>query len=545
MPGSSDDELVTLLRQGRSFSGRERHCGFLNTGGGRRFADVSEVSGLSLPEDGTGVAFCDWDQDGDLDLWMSNRSGPQVRFFRNEAKWPGRSVRLLLEGTECNRDAIGARVTVVPTTGKPVTKTLRAGEGYLSQSSKWLHFGFGENEVKSVTVRWPGGDEEEFSGVKSGEAYRLKEGEGRAESYSNPGAEPVPVMPEDLSESGRTNGIVLGIPLPLPLLEYESNAGESVELFDQPLRKKRGLLVNLWSAECEACLEELSEFADARRQFEAAGLGVIVLNVDGLEGGKGASMKAAGKLNEIRFPFSSGNATEPLVRFLQLTNDELLVAQRPLPVPTSFLIDENWRLVAIYKGKVLPEQAILQMDRLALPFDERRKGTLPFEGRWQFAPKNFVMLNFADRLFQRGFFQEGRDLVTRYARFLEPQPLFPGVLSNAGLRCVEAGRNQEAREYFQRALKLDPRRINALHGMAKLLANNLILQDHDQALKFAQRAAELGDFQNAEVLYTLAICLKNLDRQDEAEAMVNRALSLPGSERDQALKRRLEELQGP
>jgi tetratricopeptide (TPR) repeat protein len=233
------------------------------------------------------------------------------------------------------------------------------------------------------------------------------------------------------------------------------------------------------------------------------------------------------------------------VRFLQLTNDELLVAQRPLPVPTSFLIDENWRLVAIYKGKVLPEQAILQMDRLALPFDERRKGTLPFEGRWQFAPKNFVMLNFADRLFQRGFFQEGRDLVTRYARFLEPQPLFPGVLSNAGLRCVEAGRNQEAREYFQRALKLDPRRINALHGMAKLLANNLILQDHDQALKFAQRAAELGDFQNAEVLYTLAICLKNLDRQDEAEAMVNRALSLPGSERDQALKRRLEELQGP
>lgn len=226
-------------------------------------------------------------------------------------------------------------------------------------------------------------------------------------------------------------------------------------------------------------------------------------------------------------------------------NDELLVAQRPVPVPTSFLIDENWRLVAIYKGKVSPEVALAELDRLALPFEERRIGTLPFPGRWNFAPKNFVMLNFADRLFQRGFFEEGRDLVTRYARFMEPQPLFPGVLSNAGLRCVEAGRNQEAREYFQRALKLDPRRITALHGMSKLLSDNLILQNHDKALEFAQRAAELGDFQNPEVLCTLAICLKNLDRQNEAEAMAKRALSLPGSELDQALKRRLEELQGP
>lgn len=533
---------MTLLRQGRSFSGRERHCGFLNTGGGRRFADISEVSGLSLPEDGTGVAFCDWDQDGDLDLWMSNRSGPQVRFFRNEAKWPGRSLRLLLEGTKCNRDAIGARVTVMAMSGKPVTKTLRAGEGYLSQSSKWLHFGFGENEVKSVTVRWPGGDEEEFSGLKSGEAYRLKEGEGRAVSFSNPGVEPVSVIPEDLPESGRTNGIVLGIPLPLPLLKYESNAGESVELFDQPLGKRRGLLVNLWSAECEACLEELSELADARRQFEAAGLGVIVLNVDGLEGGKKASREAARRLNGMRFPFFSGNATESLVRFLQLTNDELLVAQRPLPVPTSFLIDQNWRLVAIYKGKVLPEQAISEMERLALPFEERRKGTLPFEGRWHFAPKNFVMLNFADRLFQRGFFEEGRDLVTRYARFMEPQPLFPGVLSNAGIRCLDAGRAHEAREYFQKALSLDPNRVMALHGLARVLSENLILEDQTEALKFARRAAEAGNFGNARVLSTLVQCLQANGEEQEAMTVLERALALPEARKNADLRDRLNAL---
>ncbi|MEJ6717708.1 MAG: ASPIC/UnbV domain-containing protein [Akkermansiaceae bacterium] len=536
---------MTLLRQGRSFSGRERHCGFLNTGGGRRFADISDVSGLNLPEDGTGVAFCDWDHDGDLDLWMSNRSGPQVRFFQNEAKWAGESVRVLLEGTECSRDAIGARVMVTPTKGKAVTKTLRAGEGYLSQSSKWLHFGLGEGEVKSVVVRWPGGAEEKFSGVKEGSAFHLKQGDGLAEEWAIPGKVPLPLKPDGFPELVSSAAIVLGIPLPLPALEYETNSGELAELFDQTLRGKRGLLVNLWSSWCEPCLDELSEFTDAKSRLDAGGLGVLALNVDGIEGGEDAVMSAQKELRELRFPFHSGRATASLIRFLQLTNDELLVAQRPLPVPTSFLIDHNWRLVAIYKGKVSPEVALTELDRLALPFEERRNGALPFQGRWNSPPKNFVMLNFADRLFQRGFFEEGRDLVTRYARFMEPQPLFPGVLSNAGLRCVEAGRNQEAREYFQSALKLDPRRITALHGLAKLLSENPILQNHEEALKFAQRAAELGDFQNPEMLCTLAICLKNVNRENEAEAMISRALALPGLEKNQVLKGRLEELEGP
>ncbi|MDG1149835.1 MAG: ASPIC/UnbV domain-containing protein [Akkermansiaceae bacterium] len=537
---------MTLLRQGRSFSGRERHCGFLNTGGAHRFADVSDVSGLSLPEDGTGVAFCDWDHDGKLDLWMSNRSGPQVRFFRNRAAWSGRSIRILLEGTHCNRDGIGARVTVVPSTGKAVTKTLRAGEGYLSQSSKWLHFGIGGGEVEEVLVRWPGGNAEAFSGVRSGGAFQLKQGEGISKNWSPPGE--IAEFPGPVAQAANEDdftSIVLGIPLPLPNLEFETDAGELAMLFGEPLSGNRGLLVNLWSGWCQPCVEELAEFTASQVQFESGGLGVIALNVDGLEGGEESSRQAREKLRELRFPFLSGRAPAGLIKFLQLTNDELLVAQRPLPVPTSFLIDQNWRLVAVYKGKVSAETALRELDRLALPFEERRSGTLPFPGRWNDAPRNFVMLNFASRLFQRGHFEEGIDLLTRYARFLEPQPLFPGVLEMSGMRCAEAGRNQEARELFQRALKLDPRRIEALHGLAELFSGNLIMRNFEEGLKYARRAAELGDYSNPKVLLTLAVCLKNVNRNGEAEGVVRQAMALPGVVGDKALRKRFEKLLGP
>ena len=48
-------ELYRLQAKGRSFSGYERHCAYLNTGGGR-FANISATSGLDFSDDGRGVA---------------------------------------------------------------------------------------------------------------------------------------------------------------------------------------------------------------------------------------------------------------------------------------------------------------------------------------------------------------------------------------------------------------------------------------------------------------------------------------------------------
>ena len=69
------------------------------------------------------------------------------------------------------------RLVFADPTAPILQKTLAAGTGYLSQSSKWLHFGLrGDEQIESVFVRWPNGREEKFEGVNAGSRYRITEG---------------------------------------------------------------------------------------------------------------------------------------------------------------------------------------------------------------------------------------------------------------------------------------------------------------------------------------------------------------------------------
>ena len=173
----ADNALIQMMHQGRSFSGRERHCFFLNTqapsGADVWFANVSAVSGLDFADDGRAVAIVDWDGDGDLDLWITNRTAPRVRLLRNQGGRSGRFVAFRLRGTSCNRDAIGARLTLSLKDGTNLVKTLHAGDGFLAGSSKWVHFGLGDqHEIENLEVRWPGKEAENFAGIGAGRFYR-------------------------------------------------------------------------------------------------------------------------------------------------------------------------------------------------------------------------------------------------------------------------------------------------------------------------------------------------------------------------------------
>jgi hypothetical protein len=253
--------LHGLVASGRSFSGHERHTCFLNTGGAR-FANISGVSGLDYPDDGRGVAVTDWDLDGDQDLWIVNRNGPQVRFLRNDAPTDHAflALRLVGNGTTSNRDAIGARVEVFRVQGsgfsshssdagenelgvrtsnrkseignRKLIKTLRAGEGYLAQSSKWLHFGLGRSAgVERVVVRWPGGEAETFRGLEPNRRYRLVQGSGLPEPWVAPSREialraSTLVAPRS-SSPGRH---IVSTRLPTPAFDYETFDGESRQI---------------------------------------------------------------------------------------------------------------------------------------------------------------------------------------------------------------------------------------------------------------------------------------------------------------------------
>ena len=154
-----------------SEAGRQPNVFYVRRGG--RYYDFSGVSGLDFAEDSRAFAVTDLDGDGNLDLLLKSRLGPQVRVFRNQCGVGRKSLAICLRGVKSNRDGIGARVEV---DGR--VKFLQAGSGYLSQHTKQLHFGLGDpDRAASVRVWWPSGLRQEFRDLPSGFLYEIEEGE--------------------------------------------------------------------------------------------------------------------------------------------------------------------------------------------------------------------------------------------------------------------------------------------------------------------------------------------------------------------------------
>jgi hypothetical protein len=123
-----------------------------------------------------GTAFADYDNDGDLDLLVTNLNTP-CNLLRNDGGNQGAWLILKLVGTRSNRDAIGARVKVVAG-NTTQTREVRSGSSYLSQSDMRLHFGLGKyKQVERVEIRWPSGLEERLEGIGANQILTLVEGE--------------------------------------------------------------------------------------------------------------------------------------------------------------------------------------------------------------------------------------------------------------------------------------------------------------------------------------------------------------------------------
>jgi hypothetical protein len=147
-------ERLPLRQPRRRRLNDERNHLFWNLGDGK-FVDVGYLTGSNRIEDGRGVAVADFDRDGRLDLLLQNLEKPAVLLMgRGET---GAWLQVQLEGTQSNRDAIGAVVTV-ESEGRKQIRQVAAGSGFLSTSSRVLHFGLGDSErIDSIEVRWPSG----------------------------------------------------------------------------------------------------------------------------------------------------------------------------------------------------------------------------------------------------------------------------------------------------------------------------------------------------------------------------------------------------
>jgi len=447
-----------LIRSGGSWSGRERDVCFRNAGDGT-FVDTSYVTGLDSAGDGRGFVALDIDGDGALDIVEASRTAPRVRVLRNQAP-EGPVLVVELRGARMP-DSIGASALLTTSRGRKLLRHVDAGSGYLTQSSRRLHFALDNGETPvSLEVRWPGGASQSLTDVPARGFVRLNEGEREFVPIVAPSALPRVKQPNE-----KAAPVWLTEPVPAPVLS------------GMRLRPQK-TLVNFWASWCPPCREEMKEWAASSSRFAQAGVRVVVVSAD------------EDRAQRPEAPFAVVLPTADELAAWNLFHRHLFDYRRDLALPTSFLLDERGRVVKVYHG--VTSAATIAADA-AVPVGAR--ASLPFAGRWlgERPKRNYVEL--ATALAEGGLAKESaryfelalalgtpsREARTNYAGVLiesgdlaKAESLLtgqsdPDTLANLGLLRLRQARYRDAAAAFEKVLAASPDDAMALHGLGSAL----------------------------------------------------------------------------
>jgi hypothetical protein len=148
------------------------------------FADASARGGPYFRRDelSRGGCIADFDNDGWLDVLVTNTGAAPV-LLRNRGRSGHHWIVLAVRGTRGNRDGLGARVTLEGG-GRSRRRTVHAPSGYVSQGDPRLHFGLGDATRAEVEIRWPSGRVQRLRDVAADQILRV--GEPGAEAHAAP-----------------------------------------------------------------------------------------------------------------------------------------------------------------------------------------------------------------------------------------------------------------------------------------------------------------------------------------------------------------------
>ncbi len=451
-----------LIRSDGSWSGRERNVCYSNAGDGT-FGDDSFLSGLDFNQDGRSFVPLDIDSDGDLDLIAKFRNGQQVRVLRNELG--GRSLRVRLEG-----QAVGARA-LLKTNRRTLRRDVSAGSGFLSQPGRTLHFGLEEGETPdSLSIRWPGGDEQVVSPLPKAGLVSIAKGGSKADA--------TPLIVEKLEATSATSAAVertgtwLLEPVPAPDFQLEGLNGAT------SLTELKGgkSIVNFWATWCPPCREELADFAEHTADFERAGITPVAISVD--DPAHRDKVKAFVAEHGLGFPVAF--ADDETVQVYTILNQHLFDRRTELAVPTTFLLDEQGRIVKVYRGGA-SAKVILRDARVG-------KGpALPFSyGTWHSTTPGRDYVEMASVMAERG--------LSRHARaYFEAQLAgggsSPQLGNNLAALLIDEGKLDEAEALLRQSIVSAPKEPGARVNLGNVLLRKGDLGGARQALLAALELA--------------------------------------------------------
>jgi len=331
------DQSSLMNQEGFSFSGYERDPLYMNlqSEGKKKFMDISGVSGIDSISDGRGGVFADFDNDGDLDVFMTTIQGQSHLLFRNNVGQENNFLRVMLEGDKkTGRNAFSSIVRVVTSAGT-LTKIKDGGSGFISEHDPRLLFGLGSDaKAQSIEVTWSNGEVEKFKGdARANQTVLLRKGAGRIEAVNVKSAQ----LPDPLTRSEAfARNLKIAVGKSLPDVKLKSTGGDTTSLKSQ-LRTGRRTLFNIWATWCVPCAQEMPELERLRPSLARGGIDLIGLNVDAEPD---ADIRGFLRENPVRYKVLVGGV--PLIESFYATDQ--------LSVPLSVLVDERGIVTEIIPG---------------------------------------------------------------------------------------------------------------------------------------------------------------------------------------------------
>jgi len=326
------DHMRLIFSEGLSFSGFERDRLFLNLEG-HKFKDISGVSGIDSILDGRAAVLADFDNDGDLDVFLTTIQGEGHLLFRNNVGQNNNFVRIALEGTASGKDAFGAIVRLKTSHGI-LTRVKSGGSGFLAQHDPRLLFGLGTKEgAEWIEVAWPSGKVQRLGSVEAGASLKIVEGSDNRQIV----AEKSTRLPDPLSrEEGLWRKLKIKKGSGFPHLELRP-VQEDEKAGDFALREGVSYFLNLWATWCGPCRMEMPELQKLLPEFKAKRIQLVGISLD----------KDVGPPEVKEFAEKLG-VSYPLYMIDEKSMGEIFGEE--VFIPLSIFIDEEGRVVEVFSG---------------------------------------------------------------------------------------------------------------------------------------------------------------------------------------------------